>query len=166
MCQPSTSLLRLRLADLPRPADQATGQCRHGAPGGDTPVNRQAPGARWAPPPREARCSLTRTFSERPSGPDSPPYPQDLRINPRGPPPQAPAPTLGPSTSFVGLSSLFTSQWTPTLDFCPLQNSPLLLVPVSLSPTNLSQRQDPQIFQDVVPISPCTFPPYFQAPCS
>lgn len=73
------------LADLPLLPDQATGQCRHGAPGGDTPKPAGAWSALGTPSPREAR-SLTRTFSER-SGPDSPPYPQDLRINPRGPTP-------------------------------------------------------------------------------
>lgn len=119
------------LADLPLLPNQATGQCRHGAPGGDTPKPAGARSALGTPSPREAR-SLTRTYSGR-SGPDSPPYPQDLRINPRGPPAQAPAPTLGPPTSFVGPSSLFTPQWTPPSTFAPYRKlSPSLVscVPV------------------------------------
>lgn len=151
------------LADLPLLPDQATGQCRHGAPGGDTPKPAGAWSALSTPSPREAR-SLTRTCSGR-SGPNSSPYPQDLRINPRGPPPQAPAPTLGSPTTFVGPSSLCTSQWTPPSTFAPYRNLfPFLVSSVPVPPLTLSQMQDPQIFQDVVPISPGTFQPYFQAP--
>lgn len=67
------------LADLPLLPDQATGQRRHGAPGGDTPKQAGARSALGSP--GEARL-LTRTCF-RCSSPYSLPYPQDLRISAR-----------------------------------------------------------------------------------
>lgn len=149
------------LADLPLLPDQTTGQRRHGAPGGDTPKPAGSRSALGSPgearSPRHALDAVPR-LSAPPTGSEN---------KPQTPPPNNSSrqlPPLGPLASSTGPSSPVYLSVNPTLDFYPLlktPSSPLSRTPI---PTYLSQSQDPQNFQDVVPISPGTFPPYFGSP--
>lgn len=100
------------LADLPLLPDQATGQSRHGAPGGDTPKPASARSAGLKRSPLTRACSLT-LGSQLPASPTGPedkpqtPHPPSLQLSPLGP-------VLAPldPAAYVSVD--------PTLDFCPL----------------------------------------------
>lgn len=89
------------LADLPLLSDQATGQCRHSAPGGRHPQAGRLPERPGLP----QRSPLTRACS----GPNPPPHPQDPRPSPHN----RRLPHPGPCSSS---SSLCTAQLTSPMN--------------------------------------------------